>query len=144
MGVPGVKLHQVWKLPFWASFYAGGPFEIMAIWFSLGWLNIVLIPGLLSHAHEMTVLIWAASILVVTYHSSNCCCKQLVSLNEGGTCRYEPRWFRPPQDAVSAVPLTMVVNGEQYVLASAGQQRSGELSSRTIRCSTMPERGYRL
>lgn len=37
--------------------------------------------------------------------------------------------FRPPQDAVSAVPLTMVVNGEQYVLASAGQQRSGELST---------------
>jgi hypothetical protein len=65
MGVPGIKLHQVWKLPFWASFYAGGPFEIMAIWFSLGWLNIVLIPGLLSHAHEMTVLIWATSALAV-------------------------------------------------------------------------------
>jgi hypothetical protein len=65
MGVPGVKLHQVWKLPFWASFYAGGPFEIMAIWFTLGWLNILLIPGLLSHAHEMTVLIWTSSVLVV-------------------------------------------------------------------------------
>jgi hypothetical protein len=37
----------------------------MAIWFSLGWLNIVLIPGLLSHAHEMTVLIWATSALAV-------------------------------------------------------------------------------
>jgi hypothetical protein len=36
--------------------------------------------------------------------------------------------YRPPQDAVSAVPLTLVVNGEQYVLASAGQQRSGELA----------------
>jgi hypothetical protein len=64
MGVPGVKLHQVWKLPFWASFYAGGPFEIMAIWFTLGWLNILLIPGLLSHAHEMTMLIWTTSVLV--------------------------------------------------------------------------------
>lgn len=64
MGVPGVKLHQVWKLPFWASFYAGGPFEIMAIWFTLGWLNILLIPGLLSHAHEMITLIWTTSVLV--------------------------------------------------------------------------------
>lgn len=36
--------------------------------------------------------------------------------------------YRPPQDPVSAVPLTMIVNGEQYVLASAGQQRSGELA----------------
>lgn len=59
MGVPGFKLHQVWKLPFWASFYAGGPFEIMVIWFSLGWLNIVLMPGLLTHAHQMVVLLWA-------------------------------------------------------------------------------------
>ena len=64
MGVPGIKLHQVWKLPFWASFYAGGPFEIIAIWFTLGWLNILLIPGLLSRTHEMTMLIWTTSVLV--------------------------------------------------------------------------------
>lgn len=64
MGVPGIKLHQVWKLPFWASFYAGGPFEIIVVWFTLGWLNILLIPGLLSHAHEMTVLLWTTSVLV--------------------------------------------------------------------------------
>jgi hypothetical protein len=63
MGVPGAKLHKIWKLPFWASFYAGGPFEIMAIWFSLGWLNIALIPGLLSHQHEMTVLLWVSLVL---------------------------------------------------------------------------------
>lgn len=63
MGVPGAKLHQIWKLPFWASFYAGGPFEIMAIWFSLGWLNIALIPGLLSYQHEMTVLFWVSLVL---------------------------------------------------------------------------------
>jgi hypothetical protein len=60
MGVPGLSLHQVWKLPFWASFYAGGPFEIMLIWFSLGWLNIILIPGWLSHPWQMTILFWVA------------------------------------------------------------------------------------
>ena len=63
MGVPGARLHKIWKLPFWASFYAGGPFEIMAIWFSLGWLNILLIPGLLSHQHEMTMLFWVSLVL---------------------------------------------------------------------------------
>lgn len=63
MGVPGAKLHQVWKLPFWASFYAGGPFEIIMIWFSLGWLNILLIPGLLSHSHQMTLLFWVSIVL---------------------------------------------------------------------------------
>jgi hypothetical protein len=63
MGVPGARLHKIWKLPFWASFYAGGPFEIMTIWFSLGWLNILLIPGLLSHQHEMTMLFWVSLVL---------------------------------------------------------------------------------
>lgn len=43
--------------------------------------------------------------------------------------------YRPPQDPVSAVPLTLIVNGEQYVLASAGQQRSGELA---VQDNTLP------
>jgi hypothetical protein len=63
MGVPGAKLHQVWKLPFWASFYAGGPFEIIMIWFTLGWLNVLLIPGLLGHNHQMTLLFWMSIVV---------------------------------------------------------------------------------
>lgn len=58
MGVPGVRLHKFWKLPFWASFYAGGPFELIVMWFSLGWLNILLIPRLLSHDWQMFILFW--------------------------------------------------------------------------------------
>lgn len=65
MGVPGLRLNQVWKLPFWASFYAGGPFEIMVMWFGLGWLNILLIPGLLTHSHQMTALFWVGLFLGV-------------------------------------------------------------------------------
>ncbi len=70
MGVPGVRLHKFWKLPFWASFYAGGPFEIVVLWFSLGWLNILLIPHLLSHDWQMFILFWvglglAAIILIL-------------------------------------------------------------------------------
>jgi hypothetical protein len=65
MGVPGLFLHQIWKLPFWASFYAGGPFEVIVMWFGLGWLNILLIPGLLSHAWQMTIMFWVGSGLGV-------------------------------------------------------------------------------
>jgi hypothetical protein len=32
------------------------------IWFSLGWLNILLIPGLLSHPHQMTLLFWVSIV----------------------------------------------------------------------------------
>ena len=61
MGVPGFLLHHKWKLPFWASFYAGGPFEVAVIWFTLGWLNIALILGALgviAHALIMQIIFW--------------------------------------------------------------------------------------
>jgi hypothetical protein len=58
MGVPGFLLHHKWKLPFWASFYAGGPFEVAIIWFSLGWLNLALIPDLLPRMIETQIILW--------------------------------------------------------------------------------------
>ena len=60
MGVPGFLLHHKWKLPFWASFYAGGPFEVAVIWFTLGWVNILLIPGLLPHDFQMKIILWGS------------------------------------------------------------------------------------
>lgn len=65
MGVPGLSLFKFWKLPFWASFYAGGPFEIIVIWFSLGWLNILMLPGLLSRSWEMTIAMYVGIALGV-------------------------------------------------------------------------------
>jgi hypothetical protein len=63
MGVPGFLLHHKWKLPFWASFYAGGPFEVAVIWFCLGWLNLLLIPGLAPRWLEMDVITWGGLFL---------------------------------------------------------------------------------
>jgi LexA-binding, inner membrane-associated putative hydrolase len=63
MGVPGVFLRQVWKLPRWTSFYAGGPFEIMCLWIPMGLLNTYLLLGVLHlrpHAEEMMVMTWVA------------------------------------------------------------------------------------
>lgn len=54
MGVPGISLFKFWKLPFWASFYAGGPFEIICLWFPLGWLNI-LMAAPIGHAWQMKI-----------------------------------------------------------------------------------------
>jgi hypothetical protein len=58
MGVPGFSLFKFWKLPFWASFYAGGPFEIMVIWFPVGWLNLVMLPIPALYSFQMTVAMW--------------------------------------------------------------------------------------
>jgi LexA-binding, inner membrane-associated putative hydrolase len=72
MGVPGVLLHHKWKLPFWASFYAGGPFEVACIWFTFGWLNIFLLlgaVGILSHAFVMQIVLWGGiglGVLMIT------------------------------------------------------------------------------
>lgn len=65
MGVPGLSLFKFWKLPFWASFYAGGPFEIMVLWFPLGWLNTLMVPGLLPHVWEMTIATYVGITLGV-------------------------------------------------------------------------------
>lgn len=58
MGVPGLSLFKFWKLPFWASFYAGGPFEIMCIWFPVGWLNLIMLPIPALRSFQMTVAMW--------------------------------------------------------------------------------------
>lgn len=45
MGVPGLWIGQVWKLPHRLSFAAGGPFEVFALWFPLGFLGVFLLLG---------------------------------------------------------------------------------------------------
>jgi hypothetical protein len=60
MGVPGFLLHQTWKLPFWASFYAGGPFEVAVIWWGLGWFNTAMLPHVLPRHYQLEISLWGA------------------------------------------------------------------------------------
>jgi LexA-binding, inner membrane-associated putative hydrolase len=65
MGVPGVLLTRVWKLPRRWSFYAGGPFEVFFLWIPLWTLTIYLIPGLRPHTEVMMALHWLGTGLAV-------------------------------------------------------------------------------
>lgn len=64
MGVPGFYLTRFWRLPKWIAFKAGGPFEIVALWFPMGFLATFLLGGtfgLVAHALVVTVLWYVAA-----------------------------------------------------------------------------------
>jgi hypothetical protein len=68
MGIPGARLDKFWRLPKWAAFRAGGPFEIVFLWVPMAGLGIYLIPGLRPHAEVMmvqTYIVWGLGILTV-------------------------------------------------------------------------------
>lgn len=58
MGVPGFYLTHFWRLPKWIAFKAGGPFEIVMLWFPMGFLGVFLIGGTLGFvAHALVVIV---------------------------------------------------------------------------------------
>lgn len=66
MGIPGRRLDKFWRLPKWAAFRAGGPFEIVFLWIPMAGLGVYLIPGLRPHTEVMAVqtyITWLLGIL---------------------------------------------------------------------------------
>jgi hypothetical protein len=59
MGVPGIMLYHIWKLPRWCSFYAGGPFEVFCLWIPMDSLAMYLslgTMGIVPHSQTISVL----------------------------------------------------------------------------------------
>lgn len=63
MGVPGLLLNRLVRLPKWIAFKAGGWFEVIALWVPMGCLAVYLIPGLRPHAEVVWVLQWVGLIV---------------------------------------------------------------------------------
>jgi membrane-bound metal-dependent hydrolase YbcI (DUF457 family) len=68
MGVPGPKLTQVWRLPKWLAFKAGGPFELGLCWLPMAALGVYLIPGFQPREEVLQIqeyIVWGLGVMIV-------------------------------------------------------------------------------